>query len=251
MPESDPIGRYFAGSVGLHAAIIALLILSGLWKFSKRSWGSEHVSTGSVGISVVKTIPIPRKEAPDKPLANDTDSNTPQAPAPVKRQPQVKAPEAKAIPIPQKIQRKVSPKAESRTAYRPLAQAYIPNQVYSQTPQAASAKMYAMQGSSGIDVGPATVLGDRCAAYADLMRDRISSKWNKADVSALPSQVAAVTFTIARNGSVTNEKISRASGSLLLDNSALRAVLDANPLPPLSAPCDLVEATVELRFQLK
>ena len=165
-------------------------------------------------------------------------------------QAQVKAPEPKAIAIPEKVQRKVSPKEQSRSLYRP-AQAYVPNQLYSQTPQATSAKMYGMQGVAGIDVGPASVLGDRCGAYADVMRDRISGKWNRADVNAQHTQVAAVTFTIARNGTVNNVKLSHPSGSFLLDQSAQRAVLDASPLPPLVAPCDRNEATVELRFQLK
>ena len=145
IPQPDPLGKYLAGSVGLHAAIIALLVLSGLWKFTKSSWGSEHVSTGSVGISVVKTIPIPQKVAPANPLANDTNSNTPQAPAPVKRQVQVKAPDPKAIAIPEKVEKKVSPKQESRSAYRPMAQAYVPNQIYSPTPQASSSKMYGLR----------------------------------------------------------------------------------------------------------
>jgi periplasmic protein TonB len=251
MPQPDPIGKYLAGSIGFHAGIIALLVFSGAWKFTKNNWGSQQVSTGSVGISIVKTIPLPRKEAPENPLANDTDSDTPQAPAPVKMQAQVKAPEPKAIAIPEKVQRKVSPKQQSVSTYRPPAEEYRPNQVYSQTPQATSSKMYGMQGTAGIDVGPASVLGDKCGPYADVMRNLIAGKWNRADVNAAPTQMAAVTFTIAKNGAISNPKVSHPSGSYLLDTSALRAVLDSNPLPPLTAPCDRNEATVELRFQLQ
>jgi len=251
MPQDDPLGKYFAGSVGVHAAVIAVVFLSGLWKFSKNTWGSEHASTGSVGVEMVKTIPIPHRDAPENPLANDTDSDVPQAPAPVKLAPQVKTPEPKAIPIPEKVQRKVSPKMQSITPFRPPVEAYHPSQVYSQTPQATSSKMFGIQGAAGIDVGAASVLGDKCATYADVMRTLIAGKWNRANVNALPSQQAAVTFTIAHNGSVSNVKLSRSSGSILLDNSAQRAVYDANPLPPLTAPCDRNEATVELLFQLK
>jgi outer membrane biosynthesis protein TonB len=46
-------------------------------------------------------------------------------------------------------------------------------------------------------------------------------------------------------------KVSHVSGSFDLDTSAQRAVLDANPLPPLPAGFDKNEATVELQFQLK
>ena len=60
MSQPDPIGKYFAGSVGVHAALIALAAFSGYLKFTKNTWGSEKVSTGSVGINIVKTIPLPR-----------------------------------------------------------------------------------------------------------------------------------------------------------------------------------------------
>ena len=251
MPQPDPIGKYFAGSVGVHAAVIALLLFSGYLKFTKSTWGSEKVSTGSVGVNIVKTIPLPQPEAPENPLANDTDSITPQAPAPVKMKAQVPVPEPKAIQIPDKVKRKISPKQQSASAYRPKAEEYRPNQVYSHTPQATSSPLYGMQGSSGIDMGKASVLGDKCGAYADIMRDKIAGKWNRADVNATPSQKAGVSFTIAKNGSVSGVRLSSPSGNFLLDQSAQRAVLDANPLPPLTAPCDRNDATVELWFQLQ
>ena len=249
MPQPDPLGKYLAGSVGLHAAVIAALVLSGMWKASQTSWGSEHASSGSVGVSMVKSIPIPHEPAPDNPLANDSKSNVPQAPAPVKMQAQVKAPEPTAIAIPDKV-RKVSPKEQSASTFRPTAH-YNANQVYSQAPQAASSKMYGVQGSAGVDLGPASVFGYKFGAYANAMRDAITSKWNTADVRATPSQVASVTFTIARNGTISDVRISQRSGNILLDTSAQRAVMDASPLGPLPADFPRNEATVELRFQLK
>jgi protein TonB len=251
MPQSDALGKYFAGSVGLHAAIIGAIVLSGVWKLSGNNWGAEHASSGSVGVTMVTSIPIPRKEAPENLLANDSRSNVPQAPAPVKTAPQVKAPEPKAIPIPDKIPQKVSPRVESHTVWRPSAAQYNANQVYSQTPQAASSQQYATKGSNGIDIGPATVLGFKFGAYVGLMRDRIASKWNTADVRALPAQRAGISFTIARDGSVSEVKVSHPSGSFDLDTSAKRAVLDANPLPALPPDVPKNEATVELWFQLK
>ena len=249
MPQPDPLGKYFAGSLGVHAVIIALLVLSGLWKFSKSTWGSEHSSSGSVGLEMVPSIPIPHRDAPENPLANDTESNVPQAPAPVKLQAQVKAAEPDAIAIPRKIQQKVSPKEQSRSVYRP-AQEYKPNQVYSQTPQAMSSRMYGTQGAAGIDIGPASVLGDRFGAYGNLVRNAIALHWNRSDVRALPTQRATVKFTISRNGSVSAVEISQPSGSFLLDTSAKRAVLDASPLPPLPSQFEGNQATVELVFQM-
>jgi protein TonB len=250
MPQYDPLGKYFAGSLGVHAVIIAALVVSGVWKFTQNTWGSEHASSGSVGVTMVKTIPIPQKEAPENPLANDSTSNVPQAPAPVKPTPQVKAPPEKAIPIPDKV-RKVSPREQSRSAFRPPDAHYMPNQVYSKAPQALSSKMYGIQGASGIDIGPASVLGFQFGAYVTQMNNQIAGKWNRSGVHASPTQRVGVTFTIARNGSVSDVKVSHPSGSYDLDMSAARAVADASPLPALPAGFNKSEATVELWFQLK
>ena len=94
------------------------------------------------------------------------------------------------------------------------------------------------------------MLGSRFGAYVDLMRDSISRHWLTADVRATPSQKCAVSFTIARSGSISNVQISQTSGNYLLDTSAKRAVLDANPLPALPREFTQNEATVELWFQV-
>jgi TonB family protein len=204
---------------------------------------------------MVKTIPLPRREAPVNPLANDTKSIVPQTPPePVKPkpQPQVKAAPEKAIEIPDKVDKRkpVPAKQPPQPVLRPPVE-YKENQVTSHTPQAANTPMYGIQGSGGIDIGPASVLGTRFGAYVELMRDRIAQHWNTANVHTLPSQKCAVTFTIARNGMVTNVQVSQPSGDYLLDTSAKRAVLDANPLPALPPQFDRNDATVELWFQLR
>jgi protein TonB len=250
MPQHDPLGKYLAGSLGVHAAIVAALVVSGVWKFTQNTWGSERSSTGSVGVTMVSNIPIPRKEAPENPLANDSESNVPQAPAPVKPTPQVKAPPPKAIPIPDKV-RKVSPREQSRTAFRPPSAEYKPNQVYSKAPQALSSQMYGVKGSNGIDIGEASTLGYQFGAYVSQMSDAIARKWNRSGVHAAPAQRVAITFTIARNGAVSGVKVSHPSGSYDLDISAQRAVVDANPLPRLPIEFTKSEASVELWFQLR
>jgi protein TonB len=250
-PPREPIRKAFAGSLISHGIVVAILALSGVWKLTTR-WGTEHASSGSVGVSMVKTIPIPQRHAPLNPLANDTQSMVPQVPAPVKPKPEVKEPPVKAIEIPDKRakQKKATPRQTPNVLYRP-PEPYKNNQGFSHTPQATSSPMYGIQGAGGIDIGPASVLGSRFGAYVDLMKDRIAQHWSTADVRAAPSQKCAVSFTIARNGSVTNVQVSQPSGNYLLDSSAKRAVLDANPLPGLPAQFDRNEVTVELFFQLQ
>jgi protein TonB len=230
--------------------VVGLVFISGLFHL-KDNWGSPHASSGSIGINVVPTIPIPRPEGPTNPLANDTKSIVPEAPAPVKPQPQVKAPEPNAIPIPDKREKpkKVSPKPQSATLFRP--QQYQSNQVYTRTPQSANSPLYGMKGAGGIDIGPASELGDRFGWYTTLMSDRISQHWDRADVRANPSQKCAVSFTIARSGAVSNVQVTQPSGSYLLDTSAKRAVLDSNPLPALPKEFEKNQVSVEVWFQLR
>lgn len=248
----DPMGKSFTGSLIAHAAVIALVTTSGLFKLSNKHFGDTSASSGSVGVDIVKTIPIPRREGPVNPLANDSTSVVPQAPAPVKLQKQVKAEPEKAIEIPDKRQKpkKLSPKPQVTDLFKP-PEPYKSNQVFSHTPQAANSPMYGMQGAGGIDVGPASILGDRYGAYANLIRERIGQHWNRSNLHSSPSQVCTVTFTIQRNGSVTNVQITQRSGDYLLDTSSQRAILDSDPLPPLPPDFPHNQATVELNFQLR
>jgi periplasmic protein TonB len=248
----DPVGKAFAGSLATHAFVLAVLVTSGLWKLNKNEFGSPNASTGSVGIDVVKTIPLPRKEGPVNPLANDTKSVVPEAPPPVEKpQKEVKAEPDKAIPLPDKVEKPAkAPQQRVQSLFRPPEQ-YKDNQVFAKIPQAANTPMYGLQGAGGVDIGTNTVLGERFGSYANLLRDRIAQHWNRSSLHSSPTQRCAVSFTIARNGTVTDVQVSQPSGDYLLDTSAKRAVLDANPLPALPQQFDRNQATVEIWFQLR
>ena len=86
----DPTGKAFAGSIFTHAAIVGLLVASGLWHVTRNDFGSPKASTGSVGVNMVKTIPIPRNDGPVNALANDTKSVVPEKPLPLQPRKQVK-----------------------------------------------------------------------------------------------------------------------------------------------------------------
>ena len=246
--STNTLGRPFAFSLATHAMMAGLLVFSGINLI--KPFGELKSSSGSVGVGIVQSIPIPRNEGRLNPLANDTKSIVPQDPTPVKLSKQVAVPEPDAVALPGKApKRKPSPKPVSKALFK--AEEYRANQVYAATPQAANSPKFGTQGSGGIDIGPSSVLGTRFGAYVDLMRSRISGKWNTADVRTTPQQKCSVTFTIARDGGVTDVQIGQASGNYLLDNSARRAVMDANPLPALPAGYDRSTATVELWFQVK
>lgn len=249
----EKLGKAFFGSLVTHALVAGALVASGFLHFQHETFGSQATNTGSIGVDLVKTIPIPRNNGPTNPLANDTKAIAPQAPVKqVKLKEQVKEEPKDAIAIPERIQKKkkISPQQQVTSLFRP-PEAYKPNKVYSTVPQQVSSDMYGMKGSNGIDVGQQSILGSQFGAYANLMRDRIAQHWNRSNLHSSPEQKCTVTFTIARDGTVSNVQISQPSGDYLLDTSAKRAILDASPLPALPQQFPRNDATVQLWFQLK
>jgi TonB family protein len=251
--EREPLGKAFFGSIAAHGGVVAAILLIGYFHLTD-NWGSPHASSGSVGVTMVPTIPIARHEGPINPLANQTKNIVPQKPEPVKAKPVEKAPDLKAIPIPDREK----PKKVQPTKLKPMApqtfvkpQAYQPNQVYSKTAQAMNSPLYGLQGAGGIDIGPASVLGDRCGAYVDEIRRQISQHWNQSGVTASSSQKTGISFTLLRSGLISNVQVASPSGSYLLDNSAKHAVVDTNQLPSVPPQCPGSEIPVTLWFQIK
>jgi protein TonB len=254
LDRREPVGKHFSGSLVLHGAILGAMLASPLFKPKASLLGSPEHNSGTIGVSVIKTIPIPQREGPVNRVANDTQSTVPQkpepkvAPKPVEKP---KAPPKDAILLPNKEKQKPK-RIEQATSnpYRP-EKAYERNQVFSQTPQAMKAPEYGIQGSGGIGVGPANPFGQQFGWYAQQIFDRVSQKWNRADVTSRPHARAVVRFTLLRNGSVQNVEIAQPSGSYTLDTSSQRAVLDAAPFPPFPAGFNYNSISVDLNFELQ
>lgn len=251
LDEQESLRKPFIGSVFLHTAIFGALVLSSLsYQHSREVWGSASTKAGdAVPINAVKSIPIPSRSGLVNPVANDNESRVPQAPKPEPKQ-QVKLPEPNAIPIKSRVPKKISPRETAEQHYHP--EPLRPNQVFSSTAPAAVSPMFEKPGSGGVGVGPNSVFGNRFGAYADLVAQRVTDKWQTSGLLGLhTAPVVIVTFDIQRDGSIRNPQIAQHSGNSTLDYSALRAVLDAAPFPPLPLEFDRSEANVELHFQLQ
>ena len=232
LDERDPLGFPFVGSLFVHGAVVALLFFGWYWmNRAKETLGDMHPAGGpAYAVSPVHNIPIPHREAPQNPVANDTQSAVPTAPAKqtAEKQPAL---DKNAIEIPDKMKRK---------SERPLhQQQYTPpapqNQVYSHAPQALSSPMYSTPGGAGqVGVGPNSMLGNLYPAYADLVQRQIAGNWRTSGLDARSQQAPTiVSFTIQRDGSVHDIKPIQSSGNPSIDSTAVRAVYDSNPLPPL------------------
>jgi TonB family protein len=250
LEERDSLRAPFLESVAFHAAVFGLLALGGIsYQHSLQIWGGPKTQSGdAVQVNAVKNIPLPSRAGHVNPVANDTENQVQQPPKPEPKK-QVKEPEPKAIPMKSRvIERQPRPQAPQR--YRPYPPA--PNQVFSSQAPAAVSPMFEKPGSAGVGIGPNSVFGNRFGAYADLVVKRVSEKWSRNGLAGSPSTpTVIVTFDILRDGSVRNAQLAQRSGNTTFDNSAVRAVIDAAPFPPLPPGYERNEANVELHFQLQ
>jgi periplasmic protein TonB len=248
LDQRDPLAFPVIGSLLLHLGIAALLFFGWFWMNRNReNLGDAHPAGGpAYAVSAVHNIPIPQRDAPPNPVANDTQSMVPTAPAKQEEEklPMPPPPERNAFEIPDKIKRP-APKPQVRQQYVPQAP---PNQVYSRSPQALSNPMYSQQSGAGqVGIGPNSPLGSRLGWYAEIVRQRIAQSWQTNGLDArAQSQAATVSFYIMKDGTIRSPQIVQSSGNPSIDNTALRAVYGAGQLPPL--PPQITESYISAQF---
>jgi periplasmic protein TonB len=256
LEQPDRLSGWLAGSLAMHLSIAGALAWYAFVGPGKTgTWGSPTGGGfGSVMVNPVARIPLPAKSGPVNPVANDTKSMAPTPPPKAKPQPKpVAKPDLDAIPL--KSRNAKQAKERPQPAYSAPnkfreQQKDLPNQVYSRTGQALSNPMYGIQGGGGVGVGDNSPFGTQFGWYAKLVVEQAGQHWQTAGLDAR-SGVAIVAFTIRRDGSVTGVKLSQSSGNMGTDLSVQRAILDAQPFPPLPPQFSGNDATVTLTFSLK
>ena len=251
LDDRDPLAFPFVGSIVVHGSVVGLLFFGWFWMNQhNRTLGDANAGGGpAYAVSPVKNIPIPQRQAPVNPVANDTQSMVPNAPAKQEVEKKQPRPDKNAVEIPDKFKRQAKTAQKQQQYQTPTP----PNQVFSHTRQALSNPMYsAPSGSGQVGVGPNTMLGDnRLGWYAELIRQRIAQNWNTNGLDArTQSAPAIVGFLIMRDGSVRDPRIVQSSGNPSIDNTALRAVYAANPMPGLPAQISENYITAQFTFNL-
>jgi protein TonB len=246
LDQRDPLLTPLMGALGLHALIVFVLFFGWYWmKRGGENFGDAHPAGGpAYAVSPVHSIPIPQRAAAPYPVANDTQSTVPMAPDKKEEKKQPPPPDKNAFQIPDKLKYDIQ-RPQHKQNY---TQAAPPNQVYSSTRQAVSNPMYAAQSGGGqVGVGPNSPLGNRYGWYAELVRQRIAQNWSTNGLDARSqSSPAVVSFTIMRDGSIRNPQLTQSSGNPSIDNTALRAVYDSNPMPAL--PPQITESYISAQF---
>jgi outer membrane biosynthesis protein TonB len=247
--ERQSVGGYFLAALALHAVIFGGLAVYNL-ATEHHSFGAPNAGGAAVGVEAVKSLPLAHS-GPTNPVANDTKSEIPQAPA---KQEAVKE---RDIP-PDAVRLKGrTPKKAATTTTKPRFRSFDelePNQLTSTAPQAVSNPAFtATPGAGRVGTGANTTLGDRFPNYAAQIQQIIAQKWRTGDVDASVKTAPAVvaTFEIMRDGRVRGLALLDKSGISTLDFSVQRAISEASPFPPLPLGFDKDSAKVELWFELK
>jgi TonB family protein len=250
LDEREPIAGSVFFSIFLHVGVIVFVVGYGLYtKRMEAPFGEPNASAGiAVAVTPVSSIPIPKRQGPENPVANDSESVVPTPPE--KQQAVEKQPEKADVVLPDKVKPAKRQREEHRQQQR--KQETKQNQIATRVPQAAVNPMYNMNtGSNGVGIGPNSPLGQRFGWYAEMVRKIIARNWATNGLAGTQSAPAIIGFTITRNGTIRDVRIEQSSGNPAVDNSAWRAVLNSNPLPALPPQYSDSTAPAEFTFDLR
>jgi protein TonB len=207
-------GGGVALSVLLHGSIAAAMIYA-----TMHATAPQQASTLSIHFAQAPAIERPvTAPTPHLPLPAPQKLKIPEPAAEVPK-PAAK-PEPKTVPL-SPFGRSPKKGSENPPAPVPTPHTALP------TPQS--------QGVADIPIGTAGVTGLEgdfpYTIYIDRMKLIIGQRWFRPQVAA--GTIATVSFTIDRDGTIRDAKYEISSGNGTFDRAALRAVLEASPLPPL------------------
>ena len=266
-------------SATLHVCLGAALAAGTLLHGKMVLWGEAGGGGGAASVRLVSaaSVPLPQPTIPtENHVATENPAQHYTEPAPksaVKNPP----PDQSAIPIPAKNAKQTPPpKKPAATVQEPQAPKQIastgsntspiqPTRHYKQADEPVTTNEvpygeggpatgpYGMfqsdSGSGGVRIaGDAGDFLSRYSWYVTAIRNRISNNWLKTtvDPSIHTAPRVYVTFQVFKDGSVVNPQVTASSGISSLDRSALRAVFDSNPMPPL--PPDYPNSSVSVEF---
>jgi len=256
--EEVSFGKTVAYSVLLHGLLAAAIVVSAFLQRSGNPWGGPG-GGGSTKVTLVGpiggTIPIPHPDVSTTSSAVDPTKGL------YKEEPKPKQPEpptpAEKIPAFAK-NKKLPPSRPSRV-------------FESKTPPPQNAVPYGRGGQPDLPVGPGDTPGSssggvmmqglgggdfssRYGWYVEAVRRRISSNWIQSSIDArviaAGTAHCVVSFTILRDGTVKDARITRSSGDSSYDNSGLRAILSSSPMPGLPGDYSGSYVNVDFDFDL-
>ena len=251
--EDPSLRRYTFYSLFLHGALVAVAIASIIFHFGNSWGGVGGASEGNVKVNLVGSVGIPMPKPPEiteSRTFDPTDSlykaqpqpKPPELPKDVTKLPEFKKEKPpKQIEHPSKVLENKTPPPDNAVPGHG-GQLNLPTGT-AQT-QGASAPGVNIQGQGGGD------FATRYGWYIEAVRRRINQNWDQYTIDpavrAAHTAHSVMSFTIARDGSVKDIRLTQTSGNASMDTSAQRALLSSSPMPPL--PSDYAGSYVNVTF---
>jgi TonB family protein len=257
---------YITMSGILHGGLIVLIALSAYFHWNGNRWAGP--GGGSENVTNVKLVGNSGMPLPTPPSLNESNvvdpSNSlwkndikPEPPPPKKEE--IVPPDLKNVPefkTLEKNNKKPPPPKKENKAFQPkqpnpdnavpgpnLGAMKVPTGAGTQ-PGSSSTPGMAIKAEGGGD------FASRYGWYIEAVKRRVQTNWlqNTIDpgVRAAHTAHAVVEFTIYKDGTVKDIRISQTSGNLSMDNSGLRAIMSSNPMPGL--PPDYAGSSVRVIF---
>jgi TonB family protein len=82
--------------------------------------------------------------------------------------------------------------------------------------------------------------------YLRQLQAKISERWAPPRPATAGGERAVIMFEIGRDGSIREPVLEKGSGNTLYDQSALRAIAEASPFPPL--PAEFKSSSLRVHF---
>jgi len=241
-------------SGALHFSLLLAVIVGNFHRHAGDPWGGPGGGAIRVGlVGNLAGVPLPRPEAQTVSRVVDETKGL------HKSEPRQKEPETAAKQIPEfernKPQRYITRPSRVLEDETPPPSGAIP---YGEgggpsLPYTQFAMGAGTTGGLGLSGPGGGDFGGRFPAYVEAVRRRISGNWlqSTVDPSVRWAPRVVMTFKILRDGTITNIERSRSSGIESVDRSALRALLDSNPLAPLPPEYNGSFVTVEFWFDFR
>lgn len=231
----EPFARPAAGAVLLHCGLVIAIVIYGIAGgfFHHNLWGGAGPG-GAIQVNITSAIPLPSDHPPnDNVLSTQKPSEAPAPPEPKQKE----AVDETAIPIlgkpkkPQQQEIKQTPQRQPQPV--PQNRAQYGEQAGTSMPRTSQ---------SGVANGPTTLsdanFGSLFGWYVDNINRKMEANGYRslADPRTPKGARAYISFTIARDGSVSQVRLDRSSGSPTWDTTCVRAAQRVDTFGPLPGP---------------
>lgn len=238
--EQDRFRQMLVWSLALHVLLVSAMTLAAT--LGSRSSSLPPPVGEFININLGKSGPLS--------AAGGGGAETKPAPAPKPPPPQPEEKEPTVV-RPTKEVRDEIPRPDARVQKKPTETKPDSGLRGADAASAASAQLAGASAPPGLGLGGSGGGSPfdqdfEYAYYVQQMLTRIHQRWQRTAVRG--TAVVIVRFTIARDGRVLDAEVETSSGVSILDRSSLRAVMLADPLPPLPNSYPRDQVGVHLRF---